>query len=80
MPESPPDSASEPPYSPPETNRSGSSIGGSPRMLINYIIFAFFKNRTSYSLGYNDDLSFRKKKKKKNFIRFSQITILGLSL
>lgn len=30
MPESPPDSASEPPYSPSETNRSGSSIGGSP--------------------------------------------------
>lgn len=31
MPDSPPDSASEPPYSPPETNRSCSSIGGSPR-------------------------------------------------
>ncbi|XP_046647538.1 myelin regulatory factor-like isoform X2 [Daphnia pulicaria] len=30
MPESPPDSASEPPYSPPETNRSCSSIGSSP--------------------------------------------------
>jgi len=30
LPESPPDSASEPPFSPPETICSGSSIGGSP--------------------------------------------------
>ncbi|XP_045029018.1 myelin regulatory factor isoform X2 [Daphnia magna] len=30
LPDSPPDSASEPPYSPPETNRSCSSIGNSP--------------------------------------------------